>query len=201
MPHSGQDNRSSSEDLSPNEYSVHSGVTVERDVVVQNPTANPPSQEMGPFANFNWSFGYFEEINESLDVLNRAGGVNAQLEQLLNSFLSDTDHDYPMEITPTSKQDLENGLFRIPTSNEVPIDGMHSAPPPTKNIWKRLSDSRWAELVLELVAIVSSLHGLSNSLGRNIQSSPSQRTQSVCQRVYLEFKPTHSIPPSSNVGP
>jgi hypothetical protein len=59
-----------------------------------------------------------------------------------------------MELAPTSD---ESGLFRIPTSNEVPIDGMHSAPPPTKNIWKKLSDSRWAELVLELAAIVSSL--------------------------------------------
>jgi hypothetical protein len=201
VPNSAQDHHSSDEHLSPNVFSVNSGVAVEADIVTQTPATNLPSQDTGPFGNFNWNFGYFEEINETLDVLNRAGGVNAQLDQLLNSFLSDTDHDFPMEIDATSKHDSENGLFRIPTSNEVPIDGMHSAPPPTKNIWKKLGDSRWAVLVLELAAIVSSLPTLSNSIGRNIQSSPPQCDQSIRQRIYLKFKSTYSIPPSSYVGP
>jgi hypothetical protein len=156
IPDSIQDAHSQKEDFSPSDYSVHSGVPIEQDAGIQTTAANLPSQDIAPFANFNWNFGYFEEINESLDVLNRAGGVNAQLDQLLNSFLVDTEQEFAMELAPTSDES-ENGLFRIPTSNEVPIDGMHSAPPPTKNIWKKLSDSRWAELVLELAAIVSSL--------------------------------------------
>lgn len=166
---SARDNHPSMEDLVPNDLSVHSGGVVERDIVTPTPASNLLARDaIGIFPNFNWNFGYFEEISESLGVLNRAGGVNAQLDQLLNSFLSDADHDFPMGISQPSKQDSENGLFRIPTSNEVPIAGMHSAPPPTKNVWKKLTDSRWAELVLELAAIVSSIQNPSEDLGWDI---------------------------------
>jgi hypothetical protein len=166
---SGRDDQPSIEDLVPNDISVHPGSMLERDIVIQNPPPNLLGRDsIGILPNFNWNFGYFEGINESLDVLNRAGGVNAQLDQLLNTFLSDADHDFPMGISQTSKSDPEDGLFRIPTSNEVPIAGMHSAPPPTKNVWRKLTDSRWAELVLELAAMVSSIQIPSDGLGRNI---------------------------------
>jgi hypothetical protein len=84
---SALDNQPSMEDLVSNKLSVHSGGVVERDIVTQTPAPNLLARDsIGIFPNFNWNFGYFEEINESLDVLNRAGGVNAQLDQLLNSF-------------------------------------------------------------------------------------------------------------------
>jgi hypothetical protein len=107
-----------------------------------------PARDVPPMSHFNWNFGYFDGIAESLDVLTRTGGVNAQLDQLLSSFLSGTETEIPLDsaFKAIPPHDSENGLFRIPTSNEVPLDGIHSGPPPSKSVWKKFTEARWNDL-------------------------------------------------------
>ena len=44
---------------------------------------------------------------------------------------------------PPPVPDEVSQLFRIPNSAEIPIKGVHSAPPPAKNIEKKLDETAW----------------------------------------------------------
>jgi hypothetical protein len=102
-----------------------------------------------PSMSNNWNFGYLDEINESLDILNQEGGVSAQLDQLLNSFLSEENVMTNVNSKPTPAAS-GSPLFRIPTSSEVPIEGIHSAPPPSNRVWRKLTESRWNEIASQV---------------------------------------------------
>jgi hypothetical protein len=114
-----------------------------------------------PLFDFNWNdFGHFDDINQSLDILTQTDDVNAQLDLLMNlNYLSNLDSGGQ---SPTrtevaaSSMDAEAGLIegaaalcppniflRIPTSDDIPIRGIHSGPPPTKVSWKRLKEATW----------------------------------------------------------
>ena len=46
---------------------------------------------------------------------------------------------------------MEDPLFRIPTANEIPIKGVHSAPPPTRSLEKKLDDTAWKGFVEQIL--------------------------------------------------
>jgi len=111
-----------------------------------------------PLLDFNWNnFDFFDEVDQSLDILNWNEDVNAQLDQLMNmNFLTELEPGPSTAITPrappvpkpdgSSELVPPNPLMRIPTSDEIPIKGIHSGPPPSRYTWNRLVDSKWAEL-------------------------------------------------------
>lgn len=110
------------------------------------------SLTMPPFFGNHNEFGYFEEINYGLDVLNHSNDFNATLDQMMNmSFVSDFSVLARRASPPaiSSLGDSET-LFRIPTSDDVPIDGIQTGPPPSKHAWRNLNEARWIELVAQV---------------------------------------------------
>jgi hypothetical protein len=113
-----------------------------------------------PFLSSQYNdFGYFDEINYGLDILNQSNDFNATLDQMMNmSFLSDFPaarrstafSPLPDEFQSTGGQNSSDPLFRIPTSDDVPVDGIHTGPPPSKHAWKNLVEARWIELVSQV---------------------------------------------------
>jgi hypothetical protein len=58
--------------------------------------------------------------------------------------------------------DPTSTLFRIPAAHEVPIKGVHSAPPPTRNIGDKLDEISWARFLAQVEAakpVTDSLNG------------------------------------------
>jgi hypothetical protein len=112
-----------------------------------------PDSLPGP-SPFTWNdFTFFDELNHSLGILNPTDDMQSQLDQLMSSVIpSGSATQWPS--TPNmsnvdtipSITDTSAPLFRIPTANEVPIKGVHSAPPPTKNIEKKLDETAWKKL-------------------------------------------------------
>jgi hypothetical protein len=118
-----------------------------------------------PLFDFDWTnFGHFDDINQSLDILNRNDDVNAQLDQLMNmNYLSNLDSTLASPAAvPGTPADVDGGsalcppnrVLRIPTSDDIPIRGIHSGPPPTTYAWKRLKEQNWHDLNNELNALV-----------------------------------------------
>jgi hypothetical protein len=103
---------------------------------------------------FTWNdFTYFDELNNSLGVLNPTDDMQSQIDQLMSNMLpSGSATAWPS--TPnvnnmSEPQEALTPLFRIPTSAEVPIKGVHSAPPPTRSI-KKMDETAWKQMALQL---------------------------------------------------
>jgi hypothetical protein len=110
------------------------------------------SLTMPPFFGNHTEFGYFEEINYGLDVLNHSNDFNATLDQMMNmSFASDFSV-LARRASPPAVSSLGDSetLFRIPTSDDVPIHGIQTGPPPSKHAWRNLNEARWTELVAQV---------------------------------------------------
>jgi hypothetical protein len=114
-----------------------------------------------PLFDFDWTnFGHFDDINQSLDILNRNDDVNAQLDQLMNmNYLSNLESSLaspanapgtPVDGEPGSALCPPNRILRIPTSDDIPIRGIHSGPPPTTYVWKRLREHTWQDMNNEI---------------------------------------------------
>jgi hypothetical protein len=122
--------------------------------VDENRTISPTATGI-PLFDFNWNdFGHFDDINQSLDILNQTDDVNAQLDLLMNmNYLSNLESGSPAgNSTEVEGLSSEGGaaalcppniFLRIPTSDDIPIRGIHSGPPPTKVSWKRLKEATW----------------------------------------------------------
>jgi hypothetical protein len=121
-----------------------------------------------PLFDFDWTnFGHFDDINQSLDILTQNDDVNAQLDQLMNmNYLSNLNSTLaspaalpgtPADVDAGSALCPPNRVLRIPTSDDIPIRGIHSGPPPTTYTWKRLKEQHWHTLHNELDALVGSL--------------------------------------------
>ena len=121
-----------------------------------------PDSLPGP-SPFTWNdFTFFDELNHSLGILNPTDDMQSQIDQLMNSMIpsgtatasawpSSPNPSAPTGTTTTCTMDVASDpLFRIPTANEVPIKGVHSAPPPTRNIEKKLDETAWKNLVEQI---------------------------------------------------
>jgi len=127
-----------------------------------------PDSLPGP-SPFNWNdFTFFDELNHSLGILNPTDDMQSQIDQLMNSMVPSgtvTASAWPSSPNPNASNttgtvnvthtqcavDMANDpLFRIPTANEVPIKGVHSAPPPTPNIEQKLDETAWKRLVEQI---------------------------------------------------
>lgn len=132
-----------------------------------NSTISPTATGI-PLFDFNWNdFGHFDDINQSLDILNQTDDVNAQLDLLMNmNYLSNLESGGPGSPTGNSNE-VEgvasegaavlcppNIFLRIPTSDDIPIRGIHSGPPPTTVNWKRLKEATWYLLSDEVERLV-----------------------------------------------
>jgi hypothetical protein len=62
----------------------------------------------------------------------------------------------PADVDAGSALCPPNRVLRIPTSDDIPIRGIHSGPPPTTYTWKRLKEQNWNDLNNELNALVRS---------------------------------------------
>jgi len=51
---------------------------------------------------------------------------------------------------PPAVPDESAQLFRIPNSTEIPIKGVHSVPPPAKNIEKKLDETAWQKFAAQV---------------------------------------------------
>jgi len=137
-----------------------------------------PDSLPGP-SPFTWNdFTFFDELNHSLGILNPTDDMQSQIDLLMASMVhsepvTGTWLSSPNPISsngpvtlPTNTSALanttaennvtgcplltEDPLFRIPTANEVPIKGVHSAPPPTRNLEKKLDETAWKSLVEQI---------------------------------------------------
>ena len=124
---------------------------------IQTSIDQSPDSLPGP-SPFTWNdFTFFDELNHSLGILNPTDDMQSQLDQLISSVLpSGSATQWPstpnMSNTDIVPELLESAapLFRIPTSNEVPIKGVHSAPPPTMRIEKKLDETAWKKLAAQV---------------------------------------------------
>jgi hypothetical protein len=114
--------------------------------IVESPDSLP-----GP-SPFNWNdFTYYDELNHSLGILNPTDDMQDQINQLLESVVPSgavsAAPGSPNEMAPAGfpVPDESAQLFRIPKSTEVFIKGVHSAPPPAKQIEKKLDETAWAK--------------------------------------------------------
>jgi hypothetical protein len=114
------------------------------------PVSMEESPESLPGASpFCWKdFTFFDELNHSLGILNPTDDIQAQLNQLMDTVVpSGTATTWPS--TPTEPPDTPvvpeppSCLFRIPKSHEVLIKGIHSAPPPIRNVATKLNEPSW----------------------------------------------------------
>jgi hypothetical protein len=135
----------------------------------------------------NWPLGYLDEISDSLDLLNHSGGINAQLDQLLASFGTFSDSNLPPPMSTDTKD-----LFRIPKINDIPIEGMHSAAPPTRNTWTKLTETKWQELAGFLQA---------RSVSRDYIHLLTRILSSYLISAYSIAMPISTLPARTNIFP
>jgi hypothetical protein len=137
-----------------------------------------------PLFDFNWNdFSHFDEINQSLDVLNQNDDVNAQLDQLMNmNFLSELDMEQRSSpvLDGSSAICPPNTLSRIPTSQDIPVKGIHSFPPPSKYTWKKLLEWRWQELNDQLSLEVFPVVHVNERISITRDSVFHKRVWSIC---------------------
>ena len=136
---------------------------------VPDPSQLPTSVDESPDSlpgpsPFTWNdFTFFDELNHSLGSLNPTDDMQSQIDQLMSNMLPSGSatcwpstpnvsglHDGPVNNESSAPHDSSAPLFRIPAANEVPIKGVHSAPPPTRNIEKKLDESSWKSLVSQI---------------------------------------------------
>jgi len=114
-----------------------------------------PESLPGP-SPFNWNdFTFFDELNHSLGILNPTDDMQTQLDQLMSSVVpSGAATGVPSSPAPDfpGVSDSSAPLFRIPASTEVPVKGVHAAPPPTRNIQKKLDEVGWKRLAEQVEA-------------------------------------------------
>lgn len=60
----------------------------------------------------------------------------------------------PVDGEPGSALCPPNRVLRIPTSDDIPIRGIHSGPPPTTYVWKRLREHTWQDMNNEINNLV-----------------------------------------------
>lgn len=181
-----------------------------------------PDSLPGP-SPFTWNdFTFFDELNHSLGILNPTDDMQSQIDLLMNSMVhsgpaTGTWPSSPNPIAsigpvtlPTNASGLaittaettasgcplaaEDPLFRIPTANEVPIKGVHSAPPPTRNLDKKLDETAWKGLVeqiltYEKVIVALLLHYITPSCCFSLGD------------VFYHSPYSHFIPPRCNISP
>jgi hypothetical protein len=123
------------------------------------PSMNDESPDSLPMPSpFTWNdFTFFDELNNSLGVLNPTDDMQSQIDQLMSSMLPSGSatawpstpnlHSLP---DPPGLHEHSAPLFRIPTANEIPIKGVHSAPPPTRSIEKKMDETAWKQLIAQL---------------------------------------------------
>lgn len=118
-----------------------------------------PESLPGP-SPFNWNdFTYFDELNHSLGILNPTDDMQDQINLLLESVVpssavtanAPSPNATNISLDPVMPE-TSAPLFRIPTSTEIPIKGVHSAPPPAKNIEKKLDESAWEKMTEQVKA-------------------------------------------------
>jgi len=81
--------------------------------------------------------------------------MQTQLDQLLSSVVpSGAATGVPSSPAPDAPAvtDTSDPLFRIPASTEVPVKGVHAAPPPARNIQKKLDEAGWKRLAEQVQA-------------------------------------------------
>jgi hypothetical protein len=115
-----------------------------------------PDYLPGP-SPFTWNdFTFFDELNHSLGILNPTDDLQSQIDQLMTSVLpSGSATAWPStpnvsNLPDPAITDSSSSLFRIPKATEVPIKGVHSAPPPTRNIDKKLDEATWKARIDDL---------------------------------------------------
>jgi len=108
------------------------------------PASHSPDSLPGPSPFPYHDFTFFDELNYSLGILNPTDDFQSQIDQLMNSVVPSGAATGAYPSTP--KPDVDASLFRIPASNEVPIKGNHSAPPPTKVTVRKLNEEAWEHL-------------------------------------------------------
>jgi len=121
----------------------------------QLPMDQSPESLPGP-SPFNWNdFTFFDELNHSLGILNPTDDMQTQLDQLMSSVVpSGAASGVPSSpaLDVHGVPDSSAPLFRIPASTEVPVKGVHAAPPPTRNIQKKLDEVGWKRLAEQVEA-------------------------------------------------
>jgi len=161
-----------------------------------------PESLPGP-SPFNWNdFTFFDELNHSLGILNPTDDMQTQLDQLMSSVVpSGAATGVPSSPAPDfpGVSDSSAPLFRIPASTEVPVKGVHAAPPPTRNIQKKLDEVGWKRLAEQVEAaqnvdpLLKQLLKIDIGIGR-LSATPVQCHQSICRRVHFRFESTYSVP-------
>lgn len=110
---------------------------------------------------FIWNdFTFFDKLNHSLGILNPTDDIQNQLDQLISNVVPsgiEIATAWPSSPSPNNNHNLSEApnaasrtsaaLFRIPASNEVHIKEVHSAPPMSRNIEKKLDEAAWKGLV------------------------------------------------------
>jgi hypothetical protein len=104
---------------------------------------------------FTWNdFTFFDELNNSLGVLNPTDDMQSQIDQLMSNMIpSGSATAWPSTPNVNNIQEPQEALtplFRIPTFAEVPIKGVHSGPPPTRSIEKKMDETAWKQMSLQL---------------------------------------------------
>jgi hypothetical protein len=119
---------------------------------------NDDSPESLPMPSpFTWNdFTFFDELNISLGVLNPTDDMQSQIDRLMSNMLTSgapTSTAWPSAPDVNNLPDIPETsatLFRIPTSNEVPIKGVHSAPPPTRHLDQKFDEAAWKQISAQI---------------------------------------------------
>lgn len=173
----------------------------------QLPMDQSPESLPGP-SPFNWNdFTFFDELNHSLGILNPTDDMQTQLDQLMSSVVpSGAATGITSSPAPDAPvvSDTSDPLFRIPASTEVPVKGVHAAPPPSRNIQKKLDEVGWKRLAEQVKAAenvnspVKQYLTIDFGVGR-LQVTSFKCYQSIRRRIHFGLESTHPIPSSAKL--